>query len=145
MTKVCGHCKVEKSLSEFGKDKYTKSGLACYCKTCMQKHNHKNRQVHRESYIMICKEHARATKQKYVDYKGGKCSVCGYSKCLGALEFHHINPKEKDAEIGKRGVKQGKQVHVSALKELDKCICVCANCHREIHYFNGQIQATKSS
>ena len=36
------------------------------------------------------------TKQKAVDYKGGKCVACSYDKYIGALEFHHINPEEKD-------------------------------------------------
>lgn len=30
-----------------------------------------------------------------IEYKGGKCEICGYNKCPDALEFHHINPKEK--------------------------------------------------
>jgi len=28
-------------------------------------------------------------KVKAVEYKGGKCNSCGYSKCLDALHFHH--------------------------------------------------------
>lgn len=38
-----------------------------------------------------------------IEYKGGKCSVCGYSKCKGALEFHHLDPKEKDFGISAQG------------------------------------------
>ena len=34
-------------------------------------------------------------KIKAVEYKGGKCSICGYDKCIGALEFHHLDPDEK--------------------------------------------------
>ena len=70
------------------------------------------------------------TKEILVQYKGGKCEVCGYDKCLGALEFHHLNPEEKDFGIGAKGytrsIEKNKQ-------EVDKCILVCANCHREIH------------
>lgn len=65
---------------------------------------------------------------KMVEYKGGKCEICGYNKCIEALEFHHINPKEKDFSIS------GGTKSFNTLKpELDKCILVCANCHREIH------------
>lgn len=67
-------------------------------------------------------------KAKLVDYKGSKCEKCGYNKCISALEFHHLNPNEKDISIG------GSTKSFEVLKkEVDKCIMVCANCHREIH------------
>ena len=70
-------------------------------------------------------------KQKAVDYKGGKCQRCGYDKCIGALEFHHRDEKEKDFGISYKGyTKAWNKVQ----EELDKCDLVCANCHREIHY-----------
>jgi hypothetical protein len=71
-------------------------------------------------------------KQMGIDYKGGKCQIetCGYNKYNGALEFHHLDPNEKDFSISRSG-------HCTAWDkvklELDKCILVCANCHREIH------------
>ncbi len=75
-------------------------------------------------------ERQRAFKQKCVDYKGGCCQECGYKKCLSALEFHHIHPEHKDFSIAKaRLTTFGSKVQT----ELDKCILVCANCHREIH------------
>lgn len=67
-------------------------------------------------------------KIELVEYKGGKCEKCGYSKCIDALDFHHVDPNEKDFTIG------GKSWSFDRLKnEVDKCILVCANCHREIH------------
>ena len=63
-----------------------------------------------------------------VNYKGGKCERCGYDKCVQALQFHHLNPDEKDFAIS------GKSYSFERLKkEVDKCIMVCANCHIEIH------------
>lgn len=67
-------------------------------------------------------------KQKLIDYKGGKCQICGYNRCINALEFHHLNPKEKDFTIS-GGTKSFEHIK----PEVDKCILVCANCHREIH------------
>jgi len=65
-----------------------------------------------------------------IQYKGGKCQKCGYSKCIGALDFHHIDPSTKEA-----GWEQMRKMSKeNMIKELDKCILVCANCHREIHY-----------
>ena len=65
-----------------------------------------------------------------VEYKGGECEVCGYKKCVNALEFHHIDPNEKEFGVGENGYTRS----IEAIKkELDKCILVCSNCHREIH------------
>lgn len=70
----------------------------------------------------------KRTKLKLVEYKGGKCEKCGYNKCLEALQFHHLNPKEKDFTIA------GKSWSFDKLKlEVDKCSLLCANCHIEEH------------
>lgn len=65
-----------------------------------------------------------------LEYAGKQCSCCGYNKCIEALEFHHLDPNEKDFSISDRDILlDWEQIK----KELDKCIVVCANCHREIH------------
>ncbi len=67
-------------------------------------------------------------KKELVQYKGGKCEICGYNKSINVLQFHHINPEEKDFTIG------SKSYSLEKLKrEVDKCILLCANCHIEIH------------
>ena len=63
-----------------------------------------------------------------IDYKGGKCQICGYNKCANALEFHHLDPTLKDFTIS-----GGTRSFNSLKSEVDKCILVCSNCHREIH------------
>lgn len=68
-------------------------------------------------------------KEKAVEYKGGKCEFCGYNKCIDALEFHHKNPEEKDFGISSGETKSWEKIK----NELDKCLMLCANCHREIH------------
>lgn len=69
-------------------------------------------------------------KQKSVEYKGNKCEKCGYDKFIGALEFHHIDPNEKDFGISYKGyTRSWNKVKL----ELDKCKLLCANCHREEH------------
>jgi endogenous inhibitor of DNA gyrase (YacG/DUF329 family) len=71
----------------------------------------------------------RKLKLKCLEYKGGKCSNCGYSKCVNSLSFHHLNPDEKDFEISKFKTK----VFNNLKPELDKCILLCFNCHAEEH------------
>ena len=68
-------------------------------------------------------------KKLLIEYKGGKCEICGYDRCKSALEFHHVDPNKKKFGIGEgntRSLDENK-------KEVDKCVLVCANCHREIH------------
>ena len=65
-----------------------------------------------------------------VAYKGGKCQCCGYNTFIGALEFHHINSDEKDFGISSKGYTRSWE---TVKKELDKCVLVCSNCHKEIH------------
>ncbi len=74
-------------------------------------------------------QNQRELKKECVDYLGGKCCICGYNRCQGSLEFHHKDPEQKDF-----GLSQKRRHSFDELKkELDKCILVCANCHREIH------------
>ena len=55
---------------------------------------------------------------------------CGYNKCNQALEFHHIDEDLKSFNIGFKGYCRS---WVRVKNELDKCVIVCSNCHKEIH------------
>lgn len=68
-------------------------------------------------------------KEKAIVYKGGCCANCGYSNYYGALEFHHTTPEEKDVDWGKLRLRSWDKITF----ELDKCVMLCANCHREEH------------
>jgi len=73
-------------------------------------------------------------KIELVKYKGGKCKICGYDKCIQALEFHHLDPLKKDFNISSNSFSFEKMK-----KEVDKCILICSNCHKELHYLNINI------
>ena len=75
-------------------------------------------------------ENRKIIKKWALEYKGSKCSICGYDKCDNALEFHHRDTSQKDFSISDRNL----ILDWDLIKlELDKCDLVCANCHREIH------------
>ena len=112
--KYCPRCKETKKIDHFYKRR-GKEGGSVYCKKCTS-----------EQVL----ERQRGLKQMAIEYKGGSCQECGYDKCNSALEFHHLNPKEKDFNICSI---KGCEFNDKIKKELDKCILVCANCHREIH------------
>lgn len=76
------------------------------------------------------REWYRGKKKRAVEYKGGACESCGYSRSLAALEFHHRDPKEKDFKLSSPHVRQPWHKQKT---ELDKCSLLCANCHREKH------------
>ena len=94
---------------------FVKSGKRWRCRKC------------RMELVQIRRYHL---KDKAIEYKGGKCEICGYNKCNEALEFHHLDPSKKEFAIGVDGCTRSWD---KIKQELDKCICVCANCHREIH------------
>lgn len=77
-------------------------------------------------------ERALIRKLELIEYKGGKCEICGYDKNLSALEFHHIDPSEKEFQLDSRHLSN---TSIEKLKsEINKCMLLCANCHREIHH-----------
>ena len=66
-----------------------------------------------------------------IESMGGSCCCCGYNKCQDALEFHHLDPEQKDLSFGSRRANPASWERLVA--ELRKCILVCSNCHKEIH------------
>lgn len=74
----------------------------------------------------------RSNKKRLVALLGGCCHYCGYDTCLGALEFHHVDPSKKRFNIG------GKALKVlpfdELVKEAKKCVLACSRCHREVHW-----------
>jgi len=70
-------------------------------------------------------------KLKLIQKVGKKCSMCGYSKNLAALTFHHLNPKNKKFKLDIRSLSNRR--FESILLEHRKCILICHNCHAELH------------
>jgi len=91
----------------------------------------KRKYVDRRQYL-IRAVHKRRKKIRLmsVESKGGKCERCGYSRCIEALEFHHVDSSAKDFNVSQRGhTRSWKRV----VEEIEKCVMLCANCHRELH------------
>lgn len=75
------------------------------------------------------KSYRNRMKEKAVEYKGRCCQICGYDRCIRALDFHHIDSSKKDFTISSNCNKSWERIKI----EIDKCILVCSNCHRELH------------
>lgn len=114
-TRFCPRCQKECLTSDFY-NRRGKKNSSVYCKPCTGQQT---------------MDRVRSFKTKCVEYKGGCCKICGYNKYIGALEFHHLDPSLKDFTISHLKSYTFDSV---VINELDKCILVCANCHREIHF-----------
>lgn len=118
-TKICNKCFRELPLSEFytqGKGKYRAD-----CKECHKRYVKKNYYKRKEEINNIKKEQC--------------CQKCG-EKRFYLLDFHHINPENKNETVARMTANTNSVEKI--LDEIDKCICLCANCHREFHYFERE-------
>lgn len=117
-TKICSKCGIEKPLSEYHKNGFDSHGqqkYRGYCKTCAN-----------------ALETARYYEKKaFINQQKNYCAKCGETRTY-LLEYHHKNPNEKEFTIGR--LKKGSYDVLQ--EEIDKCIVLCANCHREFHYLN---------
>jgi hypothetical protein len=118
--KKCFQCKIEKDYFLFYKNKSMKDGHSGLCKECQLSNERRNNQKAKEWIISLKKE----------------CSVCGEARHW-CLDFHHTNPKTKTMNISEYSISGTTSFETKKkriLKELEQCIVVCANCHRDIHY-----------
>ena len=130
MKKICSCCKAEKDSNEFRKDKSKKDGFQPFCKICArEKHRSNYSTKYAEKYNARNNERRIRHKQLLEDYKSTlSCVVCGEEENC-CLEFHHIDSSQKEFTIGA-------SVHFKwerLLNELEKCVCLCSNCHNKVH------------
>lgn len=118
-SKICKQCKIKKPISEYHHNgwynKSTGKRVRLYkaeCKLCAN-HNIKSKRSAQMTEIVV----------------NWMCARCGYDKCINALEFHHKDPTQKEFTIGSTWTMS--QVRLKS--EIDKCVILCANCHRELH------------
>jgi len=110
---ICRICKEDKSKDSFFKGR-------AYCKDCYNKKT---------------KERKARKKQdnwnRLMDNIGGqKCSMCGFTdEWRGCYDFHHIDDTNKEIDVSRLLGGGYEQIKT----EADKCILLCANCHRKIH------------
>lgn len=125
MQSICYVCKNKKDSSEFvpGRNKCLecnrKEGLVRYYKnkSVFHKVNDRTKQQYTQN-LMRFKESIG-------------CCLCGYNKCGVGLDFHHIDESKKEFCIAERS-RKNKYSKEKINEEIQKCVLVCATCHREI-------------
>lgn len=119
-TKICTDCKIEKPLIDFYNSKTHFLGKACYCKSC---------------FNIRCSKRWISRKIKAIQYKNSKCEDCQLhlnNTHYSVFEFHHLNPAQKDYDWSQLKLRSWQSI----INELDKCVLLCANCHRIRHSLN---------
>lgn len=110
-------------------------GLCSVKRSCRRHGNTDHYLDHRGYYrCRLCRQEAvvrrrRKVKEILIAESGGCCQLCGYDRCAAALEFHHLNPGEKQFGVASRGLARSIE-RVRA--EVRKCILLCSNCHAEV-------------
>jgi|SaaInlStandDraft_2_1057019.scaffolds.fasta_scaffold224999_1 hypothetical protein len=129
--KKCNHCKQDKPLSEFNKNKNRKDGLQGNCKICQAAYTKRHYERNKQPYKDRTKANKIRLRAWLKEYKETICcEKCGEGR-PPTLDFHHLDPTEKDHNISHMITKGGSEDKI--LEEIQKCIVVCANCHRMIH------------
>jgi hypothetical protein len=123
--KTCIECKYTKPHSDYHKSKRSPDGYNIRCILCKTTRERKRYQKNKR-FI-----------HRYKLWAG--CSVCGYSRNPYALEFAHVDSKDKwcRGEAWSHSAGKGVKFEWSRKKiknEIKKCTVLCANCHREQTY-----------
>lgn len=126
--KMCSKCKENLPLEDFSKNG---NKLRSQCKKC-------DSIVKKEHY-----EYNHKLKVDYINSFKQPCKKCKEDR-IYLIDFHHINPSEKDCNISSIIVnsKSFKSCKDTIDAELDKCITLCSNCHREFHYLERTMNIT---
>lgn len=147
--KNCTNCLVEKPIYMFSLRSAVLKTRHSICKEChkdrARKHyldnkdkaltNAKNWQVsNKEKRKEIANKHARKKnrehKQKAVEYMGNVCFDCKEQFPNCCYDFHHLDPRQKDLHLSIALTAKGFDY---CKEELDKCVMLCASCHRIRH------------
>ena len=135
--KKCSKCDKDKSLSEFSKSIKKKDGYNSYCKECNKTYQ-KNHYQDNKSYYFDKTKQRRKVSKEFIDLIkiNNKCLKCSEDD-IACLDFHHVDEdKDKDFNISE-AYRHG--VSIETIKrEIDKCIILCSNCHRKLHYYENK-------
>lgn len=127
-SKVCNICKTSKHKSEFYSNKSCSLGVVGTCKICYKTRITKWYADNRNKRQQYANDRNRERKKFWIEYKGGKCEDCSGTFPPCVFDFHHEGEKDMNPSSAITMSFENQK------KELDKCILLCANCHRVRHF-----------
>ena len=105
------------------------------CKVCHSEYRKEHYLRNKQKYVKKAIAYKQRTYKWFEELKSKlKCEDCGEDR-YWVLDFHHIDPKTKDADISSILHKGSKQ---KLLTEMKKCKVLCSNCHRDLHFKEKQ-------
>ena len=129
--KTCSDCKKELDLELFPFDKSRNRHLSV-CKVCTVKRTQAYRLKNKDKWNEYDRNRNKKCKQIIYEWKSLGCSKCG-EKRPWVIDAHHLDPSQKELSIGNIGHGPNK-----LKEELKKCIPLCSNCHRDLHYHENK-------
>lgn len=96
-----------------------------------RKYSKKHYQKKKRYYYERAKEGRLRLREKFENLKKTFSCKCGQSH-IATLDFHHIDPKQKEFEVSQAIAIGWSWTKIE--KEIEKCIVMCANCHRIFHF-----------
>ena len=129
--KNCRKCLTDLPKCNFYSSKKNIDGLQSYCKKCSCSTRVNYYKDNRDSERVTRNKYRNNHRELFLEYKKTqKCSKCEENRWY-VLDFHHLNNKKDNVS----NLIQGRSSWETILNEIKKCIVLCANCHREEHYF----------
>ena len=133
-TRVCNKCHKEQPISEFRKrtePNRPHDARRHTCKTCYKTGRPKPKPRPRPTTHEL-RERRHRLKQWAIEYLGGQCQICGLKSPDNTVyDFHHKDQFLKKSEISRMLMKTHMTPELLKL-EVDKCMLLCANCHRVV-------------
>ncbi len=130
--KKCCCCKETKDLKDFNKNRSRKDGFNSICRICSNKRSKKyyqdNLLHHRKVVRSRVKRVTKENQIKINQLKSSGCTIC-FEPNIECLDLHHLPHYTK---LGNISVLVSCYYWSKVVKEIAKCIVVCANCHRKI-------------
>ena len=129
--KICCKCKLTLPLDQFKPNITKASGLQSQCVPCQKAYRQKHYEANKAKYKDKAKERKTEFLRWWQDYKRNLvCQQCGEDH-PATLDFHHTNPSEKEGNVSTLLRNENK---TKLLAEVAKCVILCSNCHRKLHY-----------
>lgn len=127
---ICNNCKKDKTESDFPYKNKKLNKRSTICKICQRNYKKKYYHLNKESHYIRNNKTKDFLITFIKNYKSTlSCTMCTEND-ISCIDFHHINPKDKEFEISRLTIYGSLN---KLKKELEKCIPLCANCHRKLH------------
>jgi len=110
--------------------------LTSYCKECNKEYQKLYYRKNKERFYYKNKNRKQKIREYLYSVKENlACSLCGENH-IATLEFHHKDPSNKSFNIG---ISTNRMCAVKTIEnEISKCVVLCANCHKKLHWQEKQ-------